>query len=126
MISSPLVEQRTYDVIRQQLSAKGFLYVTDLAHADFAVDFSVGGQDRLDVQSYPAHFGPILWGSDVDVHHYQVKAPCRLMCSTSSDGEPCGTALLPRTSDRHRPHILGFPATNSRQAMLSQLRFPAK
>ncbi len=73
--SSPLVEQRTYDAIRQELTAKGFTYVPDLAQADFAVDFSVGAQDRLDVQSYPGHFagplGPGLWGNEVDVRQYQ-------------------------------------------------------
>jgi Domain of unknown function (DUF4136) len=73
--SSPLVEQRTYDAIRQELTAKGFTYVPNLAQADFAVDFSVGAQDRLDVQSYPGHFGgplgPGLWGNEVDVRQYQ-------------------------------------------------------
>jgi hypothetical protein len=44
------VEQRTYDAIRQALTAKGFTYVPDLAQADFAVDFSVGAQDRLDAR----------------------------------------------------------------------------
>ena len=75
MHSSPLVEQRTYEAIRQGLSAKGFSYVSEVAEADFAVDFSVGAQDRLDVQSYPSHWagpwGPGAWGNEVDVHQYQ-------------------------------------------------------
>jgi hypothetical protein len=74
MNSSPLVEQRTYDAIREGLSAKGFTYVSDVAEADFAVDFSVGAQDRLDVQSYPSHWGPWgpgAWGNEIDVHQYQ-------------------------------------------------------
>lgn len=77
MNSSPLVEQRTYDAIRQGLSAKGFRFVSDLDEADLAVDFSVGAQDRLDVQSYPSNFagpwgaGPWGWGNQVDVRQYQ-------------------------------------------------------
>jgi hypothetical protein len=74
MHSSPLVEQRTYDAIRQALIAKGFTYVADLAQADFAADFSVGAQDRLDVSSYPHYvgpFGPAGWSNQIDVHQYQ-------------------------------------------------------
>jgi len=75
MHSSALVEQRTYDAIRQELTRKGFIYVPDPAQADFAVDFSVGAQDRLDVTSYPGHyvgpFGPVGWTNQVDVHQYQ-------------------------------------------------------
>jgi hypothetical protein len=74
MHSSALVEQRTYDVIQQALTAKGFTYVPDLAQADLAVDFSVGAQDRLDVTSYPRYVGPLGpagWSNQVDVHQYR-------------------------------------------------------
>jgi Domain of unknown function (DUF4136) len=71
--SSPLVEQRTYDAIGQELTNKGFTYVPDPAQADFAVDFSIGAQDRLDVRSTPraAPWGPGWWGNDIDVRQYQ-------------------------------------------------------
>ena len=70
---SVLAEQRTYDAIRQELTNKGFTYVTDLPRADFAVDFLIGAQDRLDVTSFPGHWGPGLgwWGNDIDVRQYQ-------------------------------------------------------
>lgn len=74
MASSPLVEQRTYDAIRQELTAKGFTYVPDLVQADVAVDFSVGARDRLDVSSYPQFVGPLgpgSWGNQVDVRQYR-------------------------------------------------------
>ena len=75
MSSSALTQQRTYDAIREQLAAKGFTYVADPAQADFAVDFSVGAQDRLEASSYPRYFqgpwGPGAWGNEVDVRQYQ-------------------------------------------------------
>jgi Domain of unknown function (DUF4136) len=73
---NPIVEQRTYDAIRAALTSKGFAYVADPGRADFAVDFTIGARDRLDVRSYPAaHGGPWhhadWWGSEVDVRQYQ-------------------------------------------------------
>ena len=73
---SPLVEQRTYDAIRAELTRKWFTYVTDAAQADFAVDFTIGASDRLDVRSYPAPYGGPWyhagwWGNQVDVRQYQ-------------------------------------------------------
>jgi hypothetical protein len=73
MHGSPLVEQRTYDAIGQELTSKGFTYVPDAAQADFAVDFSIGAQDRLDLRSYPraGPWGAGLWGNDIDLRQYQ-------------------------------------------------------
>jgi len=72
---SALVEQRTYDAIRAELTSKGFTYVPDPAQADFAVDFSVGTQDRLDAKSYPTNFAsrldPGAWGNEAYVRWYQ-------------------------------------------------------
>jgi hypothetical protein len=74
-IQSALVEQRTYDAIREQLTSKGFTYVPDPAQADFVVDFSIGSQDRLNSKSYPTNFaglwGPGAWGNQVDIRWYQ-------------------------------------------------------
>ena len=74
-IQGALVEQRTYDAIRAELTSKGFTYVPDPAQADFVVDFSVGSQDRLDAKSYPTNFAspwnPGAWGNEADVRWYQ-------------------------------------------------------
>jgi hypothetical protein len=74
-IQSALVEQRTYDAIRAELTNKGFTYVPDPAQADFAVDFSVGSQERLDAKSYPTNFVsrwyPGAWGNEAYVRWYQ-------------------------------------------------------
>jgi hypothetical protein len=45
------VVQRTYDAIRAELTSKGFTHVANPVQADFAVDFTVGARDRLDVRS---------------------------------------------------------------------------
>jgi hypothetical protein len=73
---NPLVEQRAYDAIRAELTSKGFSYVADPLQADFAVDFSIGARDRLDVRSYPPPYGgPRFhggwWGNEIDVRQYQ-------------------------------------------------------
>jgi hypothetical protein len=72
----PVVGQRTYDAIRAELTRKGFTYVVDPAQADFAVDFTIGANDRLDVRSYPsAYGGPWFhagWsGNQLDVNQHQ-------------------------------------------------------
>ena len=74
---NPLLVQRTYDSIRAELASKGFAYVEDPVRADFAVDFTIGAADRLDVRSYPSgpygdpwHYGGWL-GSNVDVRQYK-------------------------------------------------------
>jgi hypothetical protein len=67
---NPLVLQRTYDAIRAELSRKGFTYVPNLPQADFAVDFTVGAHDRLDVRD-PTFGGSSGWSNQVDVRLYR-------------------------------------------------------
>lgn len=67
---NPLVLQRTYDAIRAELSRKGFAYVSHLQQADFAVDFTVGAGDRLDMRD-PVSGGSGQWGNQVDVRLYR-------------------------------------------------------
>jgi hypothetical protein len=67
---NPLVVQRTYDAIKAELSRKGFTYVSNLLQADFAVDFTVGARDRLDVRD-PTFGGSGGWGNQVDVRLYR-------------------------------------------------------
>lgn len=71
-----LVQQRTYEAIRAELTSKGFIYVIDPADADFAVDFTIGANDRVDVRSYPSPSGgpwfQAGWaGNQVDGNQYQ-------------------------------------------------------
>jgi hypothetical protein len=53
-----------------KLAAKGFSYVAEPSQADFAVDFSVGAQARLEASSYPTYFrgpsGSGASGNEVD------------------------------------------------------------
>jgi len=64
-----LTLQRTYDAIRDELTRKGFSSVSDPARADFAVDFTIGVQDRLDINSY-GWAGPGWW-NQTDVRQYR-------------------------------------------------------
>ncbi|MBV8145601.1 MAG: DUF4136 domain-containing protein [Gammaproteobacteria bacterium] len=71
-ISNPLVAVRVEQDISQALQKRGYIPAADPANADFAVDFSIGARDRLDIHSYPGTLpvGP-LWGSNIDVRQYR-------------------------------------------------------
>jgi hypothetical protein len=74
---SPLNRRRIEQAIENELAAKGFQKAADPAAADFAVSYTVGGRDRVDVYSYPQPYaGPWRWGApyfghDVDVTMYR-------------------------------------------------------
>jgi hypothetical protein len=93
---NPLVLQRAHDSIDAALAAKGFVYVSDPAAADFMVDFTIGSRERTEVTAYPPPYtgpwyggygynaypgryygypggwwGHPYWGSDVSVHTYR-------------------------------------------------------
>ena len=80
---NPLVAQRARDAIQAELARKGFSQVEDATRADFVVDFTIGAQERMDIQSYPAPYaGPGVWGyqgwwgyhywgTEVDVRNYR-------------------------------------------------------
>jgi hypothetical protein len=79
---NPLVVQRAHDAIEAELNRKGFTFASDAAAADFAVDFTIGAQDRMEVHSYPAPYagwewgypgwwGYSYWGNQVDVRQYR-------------------------------------------------------
>ncbi|HVZ32554.1 MAG TPA: DUF4136 domain-containing protein, partial [Polyangiaceae bacterium] len=63
--------------IEKELAGKGFQKTSERDNADFAVSYTVGARDRLDVQSYPVPYrGPWVWGwpyfgHDVDVTTYR-------------------------------------------------------
>ncbi len=79
--ANPLVVQRAHDAIQAELTQKGFASASDAAAADFAVDFTIGAQERTEARSYPAPYtgwwgypdwwGYPYWGSQVDVRQYR-------------------------------------------------------
>jgi hypothetical protein len=82
--TNPLVVQRAEDAIKAELERKGYRLVTDPAAADFAVDFTIGSQERTDVNSYPDPYvgpgwgwgragwwGGPYWGENLDVRQYR-------------------------------------------------------
>jgi hypothetical protein len=83
-MSNPLVVQRTEDAIKAEMARKGYQLSNDGASADFTVDFTIGSQERTDVNSYPdPYIGPgwgfgrrgwwggSYWGNDLDVRQYR-------------------------------------------------------
>jgi hypothetical protein len=82
-VSNPLVPVRVSDAIRADLLSKGYLLATDPKVADITVDFTIGVQERTDVNAYPEPYaGPVwgwgapgwwggpYWGTAVDVRQY--------------------------------------------------------
>jgi len=82
--TNPLVVQRAEDAIKAELERKGYQLTSDPAAADFTVDFTIGSQERTDINSYPDPYvgpgwgwgrrgwwGGSYWGSDVDVRQYR-------------------------------------------------------
>jgi hypothetical protein len=70
-ILNPLVTTRAEDDISQELQRRGYTPATDSANADFTVDFSIGSQDRISINSYPVAYAGPFWGSNLDVHQYR-------------------------------------------------------
>jgi len=60
--TNPLVVQRADDAIKAELQRKGYQLTTDPAAADFIVDFTIGSQERTDINSYPDPFVGPGWG----------------------------------------------------------------
>lgn len=74
---SPLNVRRIREAIEAELTAKGFTEIDDSPAADFAVSFTVGARDRIEVQSYPVLYrgawgwGGTYFGPQMDVRRYQ-------------------------------------------------------
>lgn len=80
---NPLIVQRAHDAIEAELTRQGFVHVEDPSAADFAVDFTIGAHERIDVQSYPGPdiipyagadaqwWGYRYWGNQIDVRKYR-------------------------------------------------------
>lgn len=73
---SPINNQRIMNAIAANLDAKGYARVEDPNAADFAVGYTVGSRDKIQVDSYPSHFqhtgrwGRGYWGMfpEYDTH----------------------------------------------------------
>jgi len=60
--TNPLVVQRAEDAIKAELERRGYRLTTDPAAADFTVDFTIGAQERTDINSYPDPYVGMGWG----------------------------------------------------------------
>jgi uncharacterized protein DUF4136 len=82
--TNPLVVQRADDAIKAELQRKGYTLAPDPSAADFAVDFTIGSQERTDINSYPDPYvgpgwgwgrrgwwGGPYWGDNLDVRQYR-------------------------------------------------------
>jgi len=60
--ASPLLEGRLIQITENVLSARGFTLVADREAADIAVGFTIGGREKIQVNSYPAAYQPYYGG----------------------------------------------------------------
>jgi uncharacterized protein DUF4136 len=83
-VRNPLIAARASDDIKTELQRKGFVEATEPAKADFTVDFTIGAQERTDINTYPdPYVGPAwgwgsmgwwggpYWGTALDVRQYR-------------------------------------------------------
>lgn len=68
-VTNPLIVQRVQDAIQQELTKKGYQQVANPSMADFTVQYTIGAQDRIAIDSY--RNGPGSWGGGVDAHQYR-------------------------------------------------------
>ena len=78
---SPLLEGRIMRITDDAMQARGYTKVSNPEEADFAIGFTVGSRDKIQVNSYPSAYRPYYggwgWGgpyyagtSNVDVQQY--------------------------------------------------------
>jgi hypothetical protein len=59
---NPFLEGRLMQITENVLSARGFTRVADRESADIAVGFTVGGREKIQVNSYPEPYRPYYGG----------------------------------------------------------------
>jgi hypothetical protein len=61
---SPMLEGRLVQITENILSARGYTRISDREEADFAIGFTLGGRDKIQVNSYPETYrgGYGSWG----------------------------------------------------------------
>ncbi len=60
--ASPLLEGRLMQTTENILSARGFKRIADRESADMAVGFTLGGREKIQVNSYPEPYRPYYGG----------------------------------------------------------------
>lgn len=59
---SPLLEGRLMQITENVLSARGFKRMEDRESADIAIGFTIGGREKIQVNSYPEPYRPYYGG----------------------------------------------------------------
>lgn len=73
---SPLLPGRLMTATRSELSRKGYRFTENRGQADFVVSFTLGGRDKIRVDSYPSTYHGARWGwgapyhTEVNVRNY--------------------------------------------------------
>ena len=72
---SPLLPGRLVNAARSELTRKGYRFVANREQADFVVSFTLGGREKIRVDSYPSSYRtPWVWGApyhtEVNVRNY--------------------------------------------------------
>ena len=74
-IPDPLVATHVAEDIAQELQRRGYTPAADPESADLIVDFTVGAQDRIAINSYPTTYGGPIFGSalwsNIDLYQYR-------------------------------------------------------
>jgi len=68
-VGNPMIEGRLVQITENILSARGFTRVSNAEEADLAVGFTLGGRDKIQVDSYHGGYGG-YGGQSVDVRQY--------------------------------------------------------
>ena len=55
-VGNPMIEGRLVQITENILSARGFTRVSNAEEADLAVGFTLGGRDKIQVDSYPEFY----------------------------------------------------------------------
>lgn len=74
---NPLLVRLAHEAIDSEMKNKGFVPAEEGHAADFVIDFTIGSQERIDVQSYPEPYrtawgwGRWYYGGQLDVRRYR-------------------------------------------------------
>ncbi len=80
-IANPLLESRIMSSMERAFGAKNYSKVEDATKADFAVSFTVGSREEIDVDSYPTMYAgrgyPSHWGWGGSYYGYGTETSVR-------------------------------------------------
>ena len=69
-VGNPLIEGRLVQITENILAARGFTRVSNREEAHLAVGFTLGGREKIQVDSYPEFYRGGYGGQSVDVRQY--------------------------------------------------------